>query len=68
MTTHFIVKPGAYVGIPNGEIVRTVSFYQPHTVIVSDFDALNERDLVGRFEAAGIAVSTLGIRNGDKCV
>jgi hypothetical protein len=58
MTTHFIVKPGAYVGIPNGEIVRRVAFYQPHAVIVDDFDLPNERDLVERFEAAGIVVSS----------
>ena len=58
MTTHFIVKPGAFVGIPNGEIVRRVAFYQPNEVVVSDFDLLNERDLVERFGPAGIVVSS----------
>ena len=68
MTTHLIVAPGAYVGISNGEVVRRVSLYKPHAVIIHDFDSINERDLVERFEAAGIVVSTAAIRNDDKCV
>lgn len=54
---HHTVKPGAYQGVANAEIVRRVVSMKPDVVTIADFDTLDLQEIFEGFRAAGLNVN-----------